>query len=177
MSTRSAIPNRSSPVSDISALGELRNELPLVPGEVVAWRAWVVLSGAGHREPRLRSLYHHVVWPTDRWLVAGEGDDPNVDKHGICAARDREHLVGMHRYGRESHPRYVETSEITAIGQVGLAGVITPGDRGFRAEKARPLSILLPYVAWDLVESLRRAYRVSVSLSNVLIGEPHGHRA
>jgi hypothetical protein len=147
------------------------DDLPVVPGEVEAWRAWVVLT-AGYREPRLRSLYFDTVWPTDAWLLA-EGD------HGICAARDREHLVSMHRWGDRGAPRYVTAAEVTAIGRVGLAGVVIPGERGYRAERARPLSLLLPYAHWELVESLRRAYRVPVGLSNVLIegGSVRGHRS
>jgi hypothetical protein len=143
-------------------------DLPVVPGEVEAWRAWIVLT-TGYRE---RSLFFDVVWPTDAWLLA-EGD------HGICAARDRDHLVRMHQYGDQRFGRYVAMGEVTAIGRVGLAGVIIPGDRGYRAEKARPLSILLPYAQWELVEPLRRAYRVPVGLSNVLIaaGGHRGHRS
>lgn len=150
-----------------------RDDLPVVPGEVIGWRAWIIESSS-YREPRLRSLYFDVVWPTDRWLVA--------DGFGIHAARDREHLVAMHRYGQDQHPRYVEGGGehpgTPAIGEVALAGLITPGERGYRAEKARPLSLLLPYVAWDLAESLRRAYRVPVGLANVLVNPEvgHGHR-
>lgn len=157
------------------------HDLPVVPGEVVGWRAWVVVT-SGYREPRLRSLYFDVVWPTDDWLVA-EAAHPDRTPHGICAARDREHLVAMHRYGSSAHPRYVEGGGehrgVAAIGEVGLAGVIIPGERGYRAEKARPLSILLPYAAWELVEPLRRAYRVPVSLANVLVktGGQRGHRS
>jgi hypothetical protein len=152
-------------------LTSYRGDLPVVPGEVEAWRAWTVRV-TGYREPRLWSLFFDVVWPTDGWLVA-EGD------HGICAARDREHLIGMHQYGDRRWGRYVQMGEATAVGRVGLAGVIIPGDRGFRAEKARPLSILLPYAQWELVEPLRRAYRVPVGLSNVLIaaGGHRGHRS
>lgn len=155
----------------MSAHEDLYGDLPVVPGEVEAWRAWEVVT-VGVREPRLRSLYFDVIWPTDDWLIA----DGN---HGICAARDRDHLVSMHQYGDRRYGRYVNAGEVTAIGRVGLAGVIVPGERGYRAEKARPLSILLPYAAWELVEPLRRAYRVSVGLSNILVrgeGEPHGHR-
>lgn len=159
-----------------------RDELPVVPGEVVGWRAWIVVT-AGHREPRLRSLYYGVIWPTDDWLLAADGEHRGYDPHGICAARDRQHLVEMHRYGSSAHPRYVEGGGerrgIAAIGAVGLAGLVIPGDRGYRAEKARPLSILLPYAAWELVEPLRRAYRVPVGLSNVLVnaGGHCGHRS
>jgi hypothetical protein len=71
--------------------------------------------------------------------------------------------------------------DLAAIGEVGLAGVIVPGERGYRAERARPLSILLPYTAWDFVEPLRLAYRVPVGLANVLVstegGDRRGHRS
>lgn len=103
--------------------------------------------------------------------------------HGICAARDRQHLVSLHRFGSSAHPRYVEGGGeyegIAAIGRVALAGLIVPGERGYRAERARVVSVLLPYAAWDLVEPLRRAYRVPVGLSNVLVnvkGAQGGHR-
>ena len=162
------------------------DELPVVPGEVIGWRAWVVLS-SGYREPRLRSLYFDVVWPTNDWLIATDGDQPYDPRnvHGICAARDREHLVSMHRYGSVSWPRYVSGVErvgdaVIAVGEVALAGVIYPGERGYRAGKARVASVLVPYVAWDLVEGLARAYRVPVGLANVLISEGGvvcGHRS
>jgi hypothetical protein len=159
-----------------------REHLPVVAGDVRGWRAWIVVC-AGLREPRLRSLFHEVIWPTDQWLVAEARMDACYERHGICAARDREHLLSMHRYGAGSEPRYVEGDRertgVVAIGEVALAGLIVPGERGFRAEKARVLSIVLPYVAWELVEPLRRAYRVPVRLANVLIdsGGSHGHRA
>lgn len=160
-----------------------RAELPVVPGEVAGWRAWIVAC-SGLREPRLRSLYFDVLWPTDDWLIAEEQYDRGyIERHGVCAARDREHLASLHRYMSSAHPRYVEGGQeragIAAIGEVALAGLIVPGERGYRAERARVLSIYLPYAAWELVEPLRRAYRVPVGLANVLVnqGGSHGHRA
>jgi hypothetical protein len=162
----------------VSTLEPFHDDLPVVPGEVIGWRAWIVVT-AGRREPRLRSLYYDVIWPTDCWLIATDGDRRGHDPHGVCAARDREHLAELHRYGSTGYPRYVagggEHHGIAAIGKVGLAGLIIPGDRGYRAEKARPLSILLPYAAWELAEPLHRAYRVPVGLANVLVN-PGGHR-
>jgi hypothetical protein len=166
----------------VEILGGGREALPVVAGEVTGWRAWIVVT-RGVREPRLRSLFHDVIWPTDRWLVAEARKEPAtgyVELHGICAARDREHLASLHRFGSSAHPRYVEGSDLyegtAAIGEVGLAGLIVPGERGYRAEKARVISILLPYIAWELVEPLRRAYRVPVGLDNVLVNAPGGHR-
>lgn len=135
-------------------------ELPVVPGEVVGWRAWRLLTEEhGYREPRLRSLYHPVVWPTDGWLVSD-------GRHGICAAKDRDDLERMHRWGSSEAPRYVE--EGGAIGRVGLAGEIVEGERGYRAERARVISLVLPYFRWDLLEGLAAAYHVPVALGNIL---------
>lgn len=154
---------------------------PLVAEEVVGWRAWLVDTSG--RIPRLRSLMYDVTWPTDDWLVAIDGDHRGQEPHGICAARDREHLSGMTVFMRADTARYVAgagagADRVVAIGEVGLAGLIIPGERGYRAERARVRSILLPYKAWELVAELRVAYRVPVSLTNVLTtrGGPHGYR-
>jgi hypothetical protein len=133
-------------------------ELPVVPGEVVGWRAWKLVTLPGGA-PRLRSLYHDVVWPTDEYLLSD-------GRHGICAAMDRDHLEEMHRYAQQNHPRYVV--EGGAIGRVALAGEIIEGERGYRAEKARVVSLVLPYGAWRMLDGLRVAYRVPVALGNII---------
>ena len=140
-----------------------RDELPVVPGEVIGWRAWVVTAG---RRVRVRSPMYEVEWPTDRWLTAGDGE--GCGDLGIHAASDRDTLLAM------GYPAWQYARGPVAIGEVGLAGLIIPGECGYRAEKGRVVSLLLPYIAWDLVEPLRRAYRVPVGLSNILT--PGGHR-
>jgi hypothetical protein len=132
-------------------------DIPVVPDEVVAWRAWRIVREG--RNLRLRSLYRSDVWPPDGWLVA-------TNDHGICAAFDRDHLEDMHRWGSTNSKRYVEDG--SAIGKVGLSGRIVEGERGYRAERARVISIIVPYAAWELVEELRRAYGVPVGLGNIL---------
>jgi hypothetical protein len=138
-------------------------ELPVVPGEIIGWRAWRVET-AGRREPVLISLYRRFEWPTRDWAVAvpliADGG------HGICAALDRDHLEEMHRWGSTNAARYVEDG--SAIGKVALAGEIIEGERGYRADSARVVSIILPYAGWELLEGLRNAYRVPVSLGNIL---------
>lgn len=132
-------------------------DLPVVPGEVLGWRAWIVVT-KGVREPRLRSLYRDVIWPPDDWLVS--------DGHGIYAAFDREHLESMHRWGNPRRARYVV--EGGAIGRVALAGEIEECERGFRAERARVVSIVLPHKSWELVPLLGRDYGVPVALGNII---------
>jgi hypothetical protein len=163
-------------------------DAPLVAGEIIGWRAWGLVT-TGRREPALRSLFEggKPVWPTKDWLRSTcRFKDPCADEEpgvgcwcGIYAARDRRQLVGLHQYGNPTRPRYTDAGgSITVVGQVALAGLIYPGSRGWRAARARPLRIFVPYAHWDLVDELARAYRVPVSLANILIeGSPGGHRA
>lgn len=132
--------------------------LPVVPQEVVGWRAWRVKPDDLGRL-RLWSLYREIEWPTNTWLVA-------TNDHGICAGLDRDHLEEMHQWGDKNAKRYVE--QASAIGRVGLSGWIEEGERGYRAEKARVISIVVPYAAWLNLAPLRRAYNVPVSLGNIL---------
>jgi hypothetical protein len=146
------------------------DELPVVPGEVIGWRVWLVTTG---RRPRLLSPMYQVEWPTDDWLRAGTGR--GCGALGIHAAASRDDLLAM------GYPSYEYLRGLVAIGEVGLAGVIEPGERGYRAERGRVVSVVLPYAAWDVVRPLRHAYRVPVTLGNVLADElvriPRGHRA
>jgi hypothetical protein len=161
-------------------------EITLVAGEVVGWRAWGVVT-TGRREPALRSLFQggKPVWPTRDWLRATceFGHCPaSPGEHcycGLYAARDRRQLTGLHQFGDPTQIRYTQAGgPITVIGQVALAGLVYPGDRGWRAARARPLRLLVPYEHWDLVDPLSRAYRVPVGLTNVLIEEStRGHRS
>lgn len=154
---------------------------PVVPGETIGWRAWRV--SLDWRGPRLWSLFHSVMWPTDDWLWANgaharpeEADPWFLDQgdgwHGVCAARDRQHLSGMTRYMDPRYDRYVEAGDggefCMAIGECGLAGLVIPYERGFRAQRARVVSLIVPYAQWELVAPLASAYRVPVTLDDIL---------
>lgn len=161
---------------------------PLIAGEVTGWRAWGLVT-TGRREPAIRSLFEggKPLWPPRDWFRAtcrfGHCPDEQPSEGcncGIYAARDRQQLVGLHQYGDPNEIRYTQAGgAITVIGQVALVGLIYPGSRGWRAARARPLSIFLPYAHWDVVDALSRVYRVPVGLTNILIdeGSPRGHRA
>lgn len=129
----------------------------LIAGHVVGYRGWRLLEEWG--TVRLESL-NGTVWARGDWMRAecdGEcrevpGDDCVC---GIYAAMDRPHLHTMH---------YVARSLVT--GSVALAGKVIPGTQGWRAERARPLRIEVPYVRWELVAPLREAYRCEVVLGS-----------
>jgi hypothetical protein len=139
---------------------------PDLVGEVIAFRAWrVPRRGA----PRLQSM-NGVPWPCGRWMLAEcecceeiPGENCSC---GIYAGRHREHLVEL-GYNRRSY----YDGESVAIGEVGLAGKVIVGTQGWRAEKARPIRLWLPYADWRLAQPLSRAYRAPVQLSNTLRGD------
>lgn len=135
--------------------------------EIVGWRAWEVDETAlGFGRPALRSVTmfgEETVWPARAWLVAvceaGREHEAPSDfcACGIYAARDRSHLV---RQG------YHDAEAVIAIGRAALAGRVKRCERGYRAEKARPLELWLPYSAWELVAPLRERYGIPVRLDN-----------
>lgn len=144
-------------------------------GEVVAFRCWHVRTSR-IRPPVLLSLTNGTAWPHNDWLhaeCAALGDDnvpheydPRRDGPctcGIYAAVDRRQLSEHWHYNR---------FDGVVLGEVGLAGKIIPGTKAYRAEKARPLRLWLPYVAWELAEPLEQRYGVPVELTNPMETEP-----
>lgn len=154
------------------------SELAVVPGHVVAWRAWLI-SGWLER-PRLRSLFSRVAWPTSDWLSSecergdhrGHAAPNELCSCGIYAARSRSHLVALGYAGYLSNEAYP-----AVIGEVALAGVVIPAVKGFRAERARPLRLFVPHQTWELVRPLAAAYSVPVELANTLEEVRVGHRS
>lgn len=140
---------------------------PDVAGEIVGFRAWRVT--ATPRRMRLTSVYHDVHWGARDWTVAechreyrDLGDVPHKQcRCGIYAARDLEHLVHLGYNDDEDY-------DLVAIGEVGLAGKVIPAEQGWRAEKARPIHLLVPYEHWQLARPLSLTYRIPVELTNVL---------
>lgn len=136
--------------------------------EIVGWRAWRVREIESG--PVLLSMFTledelGTFWPGDRWLeaVCEHAQDPPCNRGhcGIYAARDRRHLLAQ-GYQRP------ESFEPVVIGTVGLAGRVKRCARGYRAARAHPLSLLVPYEHWLLVRGLRARYRVPVQLANTL---------
>jgi len=155
-------------------------EVPDVIGHVEAFRSWNVLED-GH----LVSL-NGEKWRPGGWMVAecnpfgyvtvkskrafGTAVAHNVTNIpvegcscGIYAAKTREHLADM------AYNRYSDyAGEIRVVGEVALAGKIIPGSQGYRALKARPLKVYVPYEHWQMVEKIRSLYGIDVVLDNTL---------
>jgi hypothetical protein len=58
---------------------------------------------------------------------------------------------------------------VRAIGEVALVGKVIRGTQGWRAERARPLRLWVPYEHWRLVRKLAQTYRVPVGLTDTLL--------
>src|SRR5438132_1475829 len=145
-------------------LGFDGSAIPDVAGELIGWRAWMITGPADR--PRLMSMNDTgTVWPAGAWLhaVCGMGHT-HAPPHehcscGIYAAHSHELLWGMNYH-------LYEHDIARVIGEVGLAGKVIRGARGFRGARARPLRLLVPYEEWPLGVALRDAYRVPIELAN-----------
>jgi hypothetical protein len=160
------------------AIGE-EFTVPDVGHEVMAFRSWNVLED-GH----LLSL-NGARWRPGGWFVAEcaplgmlakviKGAKPGIGHNvtnipvegcscGIYAAKSREHLADM------AYNRYSDyNGEVRVVGDVGLAGKIIPGSQGYRALKARPVKIYVPYENWKYVDRIEKLYGIEVVLDNTL---------
>lgn len=142
--------------------------VPDVVGEIVGWRAWQVVGTM--RLPRLMSVnaahtvgHDDAIWPTRRWITARcprgcVEEIPNeMCTCGLYAAASREQLIQL-RYGAYG------ANAVHAIGQVGFAGKVIPGSQGWRAERGRIISLIVPYEHWRYAKPLGEAYRVPVEV-------------
>jgi hypothetical protein len=82
---------------------------------------------------------------------------------GLYAARTLDHLLGM-RY-----PQYdPDLGQYTVIGEVALWGGVVEGTQGWRAERAYPTVLYLPFLGWKYAKRLNDTYGVPVRLKNWL---------
>jgi len=140
--------------------------VPDVIGEITAFRSWEIDEATG----LLLSL-NGERWKPDGWLIADCKTHllghtvSNIPVEGctcgIYAAKTREHLADM------SYNRYHPGMK-RVIGEVALAGKVIPGTQGYRALKARPTKIFVPYEYWQLVALLEHTYKIPVELDNTL---------
>jgi hypothetical protein len=144
------------------------DRIPDVMGEVVGWRAWQVVGTL--KLPRLMSVnaartvgHDDAIWPTRRWITArcphGHVEEIPVEgcTCGLYAAASREQLIQL-RYGAYGD------GAVHAIGEVGFVGKVIPGSQGWRAERGRIRSLIVPYEHWRYAKPLAEAYRVSVEV-------------
>jgi hypothetical protein len=120
--------------------------------------------------PRLRS----VVADRQLWLpgkivearcVRGNDDpghEPPVPECtcGLYAMRPRALLAA------EGYGKFAAYKRLTVTGEVALFDGLIPGARGYRAKKARIMSLVVPHSQWKLVSDLETTYGVPVKLGN-----------
>jgi hypothetical protein len=145
-------------------------EIPDMVGEIIGWRAWRVnVMSLDGQSVRLQSVTKRTAWLPNQWLHAkcevGRHPDAKVPVKscscGIYAAKHRPHLTGMHYH-------VYEIDSTVVIGEVALAGKVVPGTQGWRAEKARPVRLLVPWTRWKLAQPLELTYGIPVELDNTL---------
>ena len=148
-------------------MGPHSDRIPDVLGEVSGWRAWQIVGTLAF--PRLMSVNaasrvgaENALWATDRWFYArcakGHTDIPVPScSCGLYAARDRDHLIQL-AYGAYGGNR------VNAVGEVAFAGKVITAKQGYRAEKGRIKSLMVPYEFWEWAAPLSEAYNVPVEL-------------
>jgi len=117
-------------------------------GEIIAYRAWRVISPSWFRngDDRLHSVYRRdYVWHTDE---PASGD---VRTHGIYSFRDV--IRSRDDYG------YGSGDESLLFGKVKIWGEVVEHESGYRSEFGRIVS--LDYGDAELLEKFRKIYRVN----------------
>lgn len=142
-------------------------------GKITGWRAWGVDPNTPDGEPvLLRSVRKHTIWPPRQEVVArcakrsarGPRSKPGhavPDENcscGLYAARTLEHLMSMpyHRYDADRNGLF------HVVGQVAMWGGYIEGTQGWRAEKAYPALLFVPYEAWRLAPRLAETYGLTL---------------
>lgn len=151
---------------------------PDVVGEIIGWRAWAVV---GLMRPTLLSLSRGTEWPHGGYLYAdcascadvpgedcAEGGYPGFGC-GIHATRDQPQLRGTGYNRREVIDQLwpAHRDATIVVGEVALSGKVIVGAKGWRATRARPVRLWLPFDRWRLVKPLAQAYGVPVQLANL----------
>jgi hypothetical protein len=148
-------------------------EKQVVVGVREGWRAWgIPLHTLPGEPPKLYSVTHaDYYWRPRRVSQAlcsrghvGDQVPGEVCGCGFYSAKSLEHLMSMgyHTYDAERQGFF------HVIGKVGNWGKVIEGDQGWRAQKAYPMSLYVPFEAWKLGKVLKEAYGVPVRLKNFL---------
>ena len=162
--------------------------IPDVAGELLGWRAWMVVGTGPYT--RLQSVNAHeafgvprelCIWPTDRWMFAvcnkgREGEVPHEGcRCGLYAAKTREFLMA---YGYANYAGSQANGNAYAdlvIGVVGLTGKVIPGSQGWKAQRARIVQLEVPFEKEPLARTLHEVYGVPVGLGYLFRERPLDH--
>lgn len=147
-------------------------DLPVVPGEVLGWRAWDVHHLGSL--VRLSSVSAQAHWPVADFTVAtcrgqetcvrGGVRIPNSNcTCGIYSANSFEQLTRHLPYAQ-----YRSSKQQKVIGQVALSGKIIEGTQGYKAERARIAHLYFPHIQWKLAQQISKQYNVEFDFLNWL---------
>jgi hypothetical protein len=141
-------------------------------GTVEGWRAWGIKADVESWEiPVLHSVTSgsHVWQPREVQIATcnKRKDHECPDERcscGLYSAKTLEHLQSMtyHLYDAEAQGMF------HVVGQVANWGKVIEGSQGWRAAKAYPAQLFVPYEAWHLAPKLQEAYGGPVRLKNIL---------
>ena len=151
---------------------------------VLGWRCWSIKSDLPDYglPPKLLSVAGTAgyFWKPRRESIAECKKKPNPCKHddedvskrlpgdacgcGFYSAKTYKHLKTMSywRYNEE------QTGYFRIVGLVGNWGKVCEASYGWRAQKAYPLRLHVPYEAWPLVAPLKETYGCEVVIANFL---------
>lgn len=145
---------------------------PDAVGLALGWRAW----GTPIRLPRfgVAAKLFSVTWRDYYWVPRQHGvarcekcgdDVPGEDcSCGFYCAKTREHLESLgYEWGKIR-----EDGRVCIMGEVANWGKVIEGTQGWRAQKAYPVRLYVPFEARHLVRPLRESYGVPVLLRTAL---------
>lgn len=166
------------PATAMEAMAESGAQVPDYADVMIGWRAWALSCEPEEGEEGLLwSITHpeNGPWLPREPMIAecNKARGPAQVYHdppkpgcscGIYAARNKGHLLGMryHRYDEEARAMWC------VIGTVSLWGGVIPGSQGWKASKAYPRELRLPYEAYRLAKPITEKYGVPVRLENIL---------
>ena len=157
-------------------------EIPVYAEVFTGWRAWGVPMLDSWVIPKLQSVTHKEA----KWLprqvcearclraeAAGTSRTPGryAAHHipeekcscGLYAAKSLEQLKRL-RYSQYNEDR---DGYFKVVGEVSMWGKVIEGSQGWKSQYAYPRHLYVPYEAWRLVEPLKDAYGVPVTLDNL----------
>lgn len=168
-------PPRDFPVDVQKLRPDPKLVVPDLTDAVEGWRAWGVPRTMPRYgvPPKLYSVtYGNYYWAPRKAMVATcsyrcDAEDVPGEQCscGFYSAKTLEHLMSMgyHQYDAEANGYY------HVVGQVANWGKVIEGSQGWRAQKAYPKKLYVPFEAWPLAKPLSKAYGVPVELKNVLV--------
>jgi len=156
---------------DLDKLPDPNFKVPDLIEAVEGWRVWRVSAEVPRfgTMPKLYSATHRGYYWTPRKVSlaeCGKCKENVPGEHCTCgfySAKHFEHLMSM-----SYHWYDMEAGEVMVLGQIANWGKVIEGTQGWRAAKAYPVQLWVPFEAWTLAEPIEQAYGVPVGIRNFL---------